>query len=195
MLKRIRKNLAGQLEETSVPAELTPAAVLLPLLLKNDQMHILFTKRTQTVKAHKGQVSFPGGAREPGDESLLATALREAQEEIDLRPEHVEILGSLDPITTVTTGFLVYSYVGLIPYPYPFILNRKEVAEILVIPLHFLADESHWSWRSYKAHDQLFQAYFVTYSNYRIWGATARILKIFFEKNGIEMNIKSALES
>ena len=195
MLERIRKNLAGRHVETTVSARLKPAAVLFPLLLKNDEMHILFTKRTQTVKAHKGQVSFPGGVRDPDDESLLATALREAQEEIGLRPEHVEILGSLDPITTVTTGFLVYTFVGLIPYPYPFTLNRREVAEILVVPFHFLADGSHWSRRSYKAHNQPFRAYFVTYSDYRIWGATARILKIFFEKNGIEMNIKAAMES
>jgi 8-oxo-dGTP pyrophosphatase MutT (NUDIX family) len=195
MLERIRKNLATDQQQTSAPAHLTPAAVLLPLLLKDDELHILFTKRTQTVKAHKGQVSFPGGVRDPDDESLLTTALREAQEEIGLGPEDVEILGPLDPITTVTTGFLVYTFVGLIPYPYPFQLNGREVAEIIVVPFDFLADDAHWSWRSYLAHDQPFQAYFVTYGNYRIWGATARILKIFFEKNSIEMNIKSVMES
>ncbi len=193
MLERIRKNLAAEPEQTSVSANLTPAAVLLPLLHKDDELHILFTKRTQTVQAHKGQVSFPGGVRDPDDESLLETALREAQEEIGLRPKDVEILGALDPIPTVTTGFLVYTFVGQIPFPYPFQLNSREVAEILVVPFQFLADEAHWSWRSYQAHNQPFQAYFVTYGDHRIWGATARILKIFFKKNGIEMNIKSAM--
>jgi putative component of membrane protein insertase Oxa1/YidC/SpoIIIJ protein YidD len=108
MLERIRQNLTLEAQEASSPENLTPAAVLFPLLLKENNLHVLFTKRTQTVKAHKGQVSFPGGVRDPHDENLLATALREAQEEIDLKPKDVEILGVLDPITTVTTGFLVY---------------------------------------------------------------------------------------
>ena len=195
MLERIRKNLAAEPEQTSVSEHLTPAAVLLPLLLKDDELHILFTKRTQTVRAHKGQISFPGGVRNPDDESLLTTALREVQEEIGLRPEDVEILGALDPITTVTTGFLVYTFVGLIPFPYPFQLSGREVAEILIVPFHFLANDAHWSRRFYQAHSQPFQAYFVTYAQYRIWGATARILKNFFERNDIEMNIRAAMES
>ncbi|MGD8775663.1 MAG: CoA pyrophosphatase, partial [Syntrophobacterales bacterium] len=82
MLERIRQNLDVQTQEPSVQANLTHAAVLLPLLLKDDTLHILFTKRTQTVKVHKGQVSFPGGVRDPNDHSLMTTALREAQEEI-----------------------------------------------------------------------------------------------------------------
>jgi hypothetical protein len=84
--------------------------------------------------------------------------------------------------------------VGFIPYPYPFQPNSREVAEILFVPLDFLANDEHWSHRSYDTENQRFRAYFVSYENYRIWGATARILKIFFEKNGIEMNIKAAME-
>ena len=80
---------------------------------------------------------------------------------------------------------------------YPLVLSwlRREVAEILFVPLDFLANDKHWSHRSYDTKNQRFRAYFVSYGNYRIWGATARILKIFFEKNGIEMNIKAAMES
>ncbi len=107
MLERIRQNLTFEPQEASRSANLTPAAVLFPMLHKDNNLHDHITKRTQTVKAHKGQISFPGGVRDPHDENLLATALREAQEEIDLKPEDVEILGVLDPITTVTTGFLV----------------------------------------------------------------------------------------
>ncbi|UCG11177.1 MAG: CoA pyrophosphatase [Deltaproteobacteria bacterium] len=195
MLETIRKNLAGEPREDAVPSGLTPAAVLLPLLFKEETLHILFTKRTQMVKAHKGQVSFPGGVRDPGDESLLVTALREAEEEIGLNSEDAEILGALDPISTVTTGFLVYTFVGLIPYPYSFRPNGREVAEILIVPFHFLMNDVHWRRRSYRANDQPFEAYFISYGNHLIWGATARILKDFFERNGIVMNIRSAMDS
>ena len=193
-LEKIRNNLLIEPQASSVSENLTVAAVLFPLLFKEHELHVLFTKRTQTVKVHKGQISFPGGMHDPHDENLLATALREAQEEIGLKPEDVEILGELDPIATVTTGFQVHTFVGLIPYPYGFKPNGREVAEILTVPLHFLADDHHWSRRSYQAGDQAFEAYFISYDNYRIWGATARILKIFFERNGVQMNIKWAME-
>jgi 8-oxo-dGTP pyrophosphatase MutT (NUDIX family) len=193
-LERIRNNLIVEPQASSVSKNLTVAAVLFPLLLKEDDLHVLFTKRTQTVKVHKGQISFPGGVHDPNDENLLATALREAEEEIGLKAKDVEILGALDPIATVTTGFQVHTFVGLIPYPYGFKPNGKEVAEILTVPLYYLADENHWSRRSYQTGDQAFEAYFVSYENYRIWGATARIIKIFLERNGVAMNIRWAME-
>ena len=193
-LERIRNNLIVEPQASSVSKNLTVAAVLFPLLLKEDDLHVLFTKRTQTVKVHKGQISFPGGVHDPNDENLLATALREAEEEIGLKAKDVEILGALDPIATVTTGFQVQTFVGLIPYPYGFKPNGKEVAEILTVPLYYLADENHWSRRSYQTGDQAFEAYFVSYENYRIWGATARIIKIFLERNGVAMNIRWAME-
>ena len=194
-LERIRNNLVIEPQASSVSENLTVAAVLFPLLFKEHELHVLFTKRTQTVNVHKCQISFPGGVHDPHDENLLVTALREAQEEIGLKPEDVEILGELDPIATVTTSFQVHTFVGLIPYPYGFKPNGREVAEILTVPLHFLADDNHWSRRSYQAGEQAFEAYFISYENYRIWGATARILEIFFERNGVQMNIKWAMES
>ena len=195
MLEQIRKNLAVEGQQPTVSTDLTPAAVLLPLLVKDSTLHILFTKRTQLVKAHKGQISFPGGVHDPSDESLRITALREVQEEIGLNQEDVEILGPLDPISTVTTRFLIYTFVGLIPYPYPFQPNGREVAEILIIPFDFLADDQHWTKRFYHATEIPFEAYFITYGKHRIWGATARILKMFFEKNSLPMNVRSAMDT
>ncbi|MBW1897149.1 MAG: CoA pyrophosphatase, partial [Deltaproteobacteria bacterium] len=111
-LDTIRKNLEWRAVDDRSSANFTPAAVLFPLLKKNGEVHILFTKRTQTVRAHKGQISFPGGVRDQGDESLLATALREAREEIGLQPEDVDVIGSLEPVSTITSGFFIYTYVG-----------------------------------------------------------------------------------
>jgi 8-oxo-dGTP pyrophosphatase MutT (NUDIX family) len=195
MLEKIRKNLSSEPSKKTGPSNLTLAAVLLPLLVKDSELHILLTKRTQTVKVHKGQISFPGGVHNTGDQSLLATALREAHEEIGLNQRDVDVFGPLEPISTVTSGFLVHTYVGLIPYPYPFKPDSREVAEVLIIPFHYLANEAHWSLRSYHATRNPFEAYFVSYENHLIWGATARILKIFFEKNGFQMNIRSAMET
>jgi 8-oxo-dGTP pyrophosphatase MutT (NUDIX family) len=195
MLEQIRKNLAVEGQQPTVSTDHTPAAVLLPLLIKDSTLHILFTKRTHLVKVHKGQISFPGGVHDPADKSLQTTALREAQEEIGLSRKDVEILGSLDPISTVTTRFLIYTFVGVIPYPYPFQPNGREVAEILIVPFDFLADDHHWTRRFYHANDTAFKAYFINYGNYRIWGATARILKMFFERNGFRMHIRSVMET
>jgi 8-oxo-dGTP pyrophosphatase MutT (NUDIX family) len=191
MLETIRKNLAAETRSTPQPTKLTRAAVLLPLLYQHGALHILFTKRTTTVKAHKGQVSFPGGVHDPHDESLLATALRESGEEIGLQSQDIELLGALEPISTVTTGFLVHTFVGLIPYPYPFQLNSREVAEILVVPVSFLADARQWSRRTFRTDNRPLTAYFIAYDDHLIWGATARILKNFLELNGIELNIRS----
>lgn len=194
MLDAIRKNLEHAPQAPSAPSQLTLAAVLMPLLYKGNDLHILLTKRTQAVKAHKGQVSFPGGVCDPGDETLLATALREANEEIGISPEDVEVLGALGPVTTARSGFVVHTYVGHIPYPYPFRVNSEEVADILLVPYHFLADASHWYRRSLRADEQTIEIYFVPYEGHIIWGATARILKLFFERNGVTMKIRSALD-
>ena len=176
-------------KELYVSGNLTPAAVLIPLLTKGGEPHILLTKRTHLVKTHKGQVSFPGGVHEPADESLLATALREAREEIGLKPQDVEIVGSLDPIKTTTTGFLIYSFVGHIPYPYPLRINQREVAEVLVVPFKFLADDRNWHQRSPAIDKQPRDGYFARYGKHLIWGATARILKMFFERHSIKYGL------
>jgi 8-oxo-dGTP pyrophosphatase MutT (NUDIX family) len=113
---------------------LVPAGVLVPLFLKAEELYLLFTQRTLTVKDHRGQNSFPGGVRDPGDPDLLATALRETEEEIGLDHRVVEVLGTLPPVDTIT-GYTITAFVGLIPHPYEFRPNPREVERLLTLPL------------------------------------------------------------
>jgi 8-oxo-dGTP pyrophosphatase MutT (NUDIX family) len=189
-LDTIRKNLAPVSGADIASGNFTPAAVLFPLLKKKSEINVLFTKRTQTVRAHKGQISFPGGVRDEGDESLLATALREADEEIGLRPHDVEIVGGLDAVETVTSGFVIHTFIGLIPYPYPFRLSSQEVAELLIVPIDFLADPAKWSHLYADTDHGASGTSYVSYGDHVIWGATARILKSFFQRNGIDVGKK-----
>lgn len=152
------------------------AAVLVPLLSKNGEWHVLVTQRSQHVEHHKGQMSFPGGACDSGDADLEATALRETFEEIGVAPESVEVLGALDDFVTIT-DFVVTPFVGVIPYPFDYQLSRCEVDAVVEVPLSHLQDRSHLrvEQRQYqgRTHDVLFW----DYGAYTIWGATASILK------------------
>lgn len=148
---RFRRSLAGyslddaeflrQLDEPESTNGLRPAAVLAPLFHDGREWRVLFTKRTDKVDSHKGQVSFPGGGREPEDESYLQTALRETWEEIGVEPSDVTLLGRIKPIITITQ-FKVFPFVGIIPHPYEYRLNGFEVADLLEIPLNRLLAEA-----------------------------------------------------
>jgi 8-oxo-dGTP pyrophosphatase MutT (NUDIX family) len=156
------------------------AAVLLPLFHQAGDYHVVFTKRTETLTHHKGQVSFPGGSFEPSDGDLLRTALRESQEEIGIRPEDVTVLGRLDDLPTFSTTFLITPFVGVIPYPYPFRANPAEVAVIFDIPLSVLSHSAVF--RSYTRARQdgatiVDDEFHV--GGHVIWGATARIIAHF----------------
>jgi len=171
LAERLRSSLKGLPCARPVPNGTRPAAVLAPFVRDNGRWKVLFTKRTDRVESHKGQVSFPGGTRDPADESHAATALRETEEEIGVARGDVELVGRLNPIVTIT-NFLVHPFVGIIPYPYPFKLNRNEVARLLEVDLEQLVAEARA------------QAHFPPGSldlefnqgGEIIWGATARIL-------------------
>ncbi len=183
MKERIRRILSQREKQNIVGtgAPLAPAAVILPLYHKEGEYHILFTKRTEKVEHHKGQISFPGGARHEEDRSLEDTALRETFEEIGVHPEDVEILGELDNMRTVSSSFLITPFVAVIPYPYEFTVNTDEIEELLEVPIAALLDE-----KNYREEFQIYQGitYWGSVYEYRgkvIWGATARILKQFLD--------------
>jgi 8-oxo-dGTP pyrophosphatase MutT (NUDIX family) len=156
----------------------TPAAVLLGVVDRPKGPAILLTRRTEHLRDHAGQISFPGGHMEPADPSVEATALREAQEEIGLAPAQVEVLGQLTPYDTVT-GFRIHPVVGWIEPPLQLRLDRYEVAEAFEVPLRFVLDPANHRRQSYRR-GPLTRAYYVLpYQGRFIWGATAGILVNF----------------
>ncbi len=159
---------------------LKPAAVLVPLFMKNGEWHLLFTLRTGEVSTHQNEMSFPGGGREGGENSLDA-ALREAEEEVGLSPDDVEVLGRLDDIFTIT-GFRVAPFVGVIPYPYEFNVCDHEIAEVVELSLKELTDPGNCTREDrWKMGDNIYAIYFFQCGGHTVWGATARILKQFLE--------------
>jgi 8-oxo-dGTP pyrophosphatase MutT (NUDIX family) len=156
------------------------AAVLVPLFQKDGHCHLLFTKRSEEVKYHKGEISFPGGVVDEEDRELIHTALREAREEIGLKESDVQIVGVLDDIVTITE-FIVTPIVGLFPYPYPFKVSEVEIAELIEVPLASLLNEDSFSEREIFREDQKEIVYAYQYGKHIIWGATARILNQFLD--------------
>ena len=140
----------------------------------------MFTKRTERVQYHKGEVSFPGGAYEETDSGLRFTALREAFEEIGLISQDVEILGELDDFATIT-NFVVTPFVGVIPYPYNFRISRYEIEQLIEVPITALLQKSKIGEGEVDYQGQPVHSYVYEYQGVVIWGATARILTHFLD--------------
>jgi 8-oxo-dGTP pyrophosphatase MutT (NUDIX family) len=181
MRENIRRALEG-LERRIIPqGTRTQAAVLVPLFQKGGRYHVLFTKRTDRVKHHKGEISFPGGVADEGDEDVEATALRETFEEIGLPEKHVEILGKLDDAITISSAHLITPVVAEIAYPYRFSINEEEIEELIEIPLEAFLDENRWKEETYLNGDKKVLSYRLEYEGRIIWGATARIMRQFLD--------------
>lgn len=180
MLYKLRSELASRPGILLESNSLKPAAVLLLVYPRDGQLHVLFSKRTDEVEYHKGEISFPGGAQDPQDADLVATGVRETYEEMGVRPEDLSILGHLDDVTTNSSRFLIRTYVGTIPYPYDFKINHREVAEVLEVPLGALLDPLNRRDDVLLERDGgLVKSYAYVYDHNVIWGATARILTQF----------------
>ena len=176
----LRQRLAGPhrlqaVDEDAVPARLTPAAVLVPVIERPEGLTVLFTQRTAHLNDHAGQVSFPGGRCEETDPTPVFTALRETAEEIGLAPELVEVLGILPEYRT-GTGFSVTPVVGLVRPPFELNPDSFEVAEIFETPLSFLLDPANHQRHSMEIGGVLRHYYAMPYEGYFIWGATAGML-------------------
>lgn len=157
----------------------TKAAVLILLLIKNNDIHIIFTNRTFDVKQHKGQNSFPGGVFEELDQELINTALRETEEETGILINNVEILGELDDDITIT-NFHITPFVGLVKVYRNFKPEPKEIEEIFLVPVSYLLDSKNIDVMALSDTENR-EVYFFWYHGRCIWGATARILKNFLE--------------
>lgn len=158
------------------------ASVLLALFEQENSLYLTFIRRASTLRAHSGEIAFPGGGVESVDLSPVATALREAEEEIGLDPTHVEILGALYPVFTVVSNYLILPVVAFLPNGLGALhLQESEVAEAIVLPLRDLADPSIVHTEVWTRSGIARTVYFYDYGSYRIWGATARILSMLLE--------------
>ena len=156
------------------------AAVLAPVIRQGDREAILFTKRSEQLGDHPGQMSFPGGSREPEDADLEATALREAHEEIGLAPTEATVVGAIDDIETVTR-YIVRPYVGVIP-DRPYTLDEYEVAEIVRLDVAALTDRTNYE-SEHRDHPEYgpIRIHFFHVDGYTVWGATGRMLAQLLE--------------
>jgi len=157
------------------PPGLRSAGVLVPLRSVGGEVSVVLARRTERVPHHKGQVCFPGGSRDPADRDLLATALRETEEELGIRPEDVDLLGGMEPVPTVT-GFFIQPYVARIPGDQMFLLNDFEMAEVFDAPLSLFTDFPRYRAAQTTFLGKPYQVYFLDCGRMTIWGATARIL-------------------
>jgi 8-oxo-dGTP pyrophosphatase MutT (NUDIX family) len=155
--------------------DLKPASVLVPVMRRRDGLRVLLTKRTETLRSHKGQISFPGGRREESDASAAAAAKREAEEEAGIPPSAVEVIGYLDDYPTITR-YLVTPVVALVEDLAEVKPCAREVAAIFEVPLPFLLERANFE-RKFLSRDGFNVPFFeLNFGGYRIWGATAGML-------------------
>lgn len=158
------------------------AAVLAPLYSRRGRPHLLFTVRSLDLASHRGEIAFPGGSRDPEDETIGTTALREAHEELGLDPARIELLGSLPRVFAGPSNFVVTPFVGWLGEGLPELTpSPAEVAEVIDAPLAALADPAIYHTEIWQRFGQPHLLHFYDFGPYRIWGATGRMLRSLLE--------------
>ncbi len=162
-----------------------PAAVLMPLINDGGIWKLIFIKRTtKETDSHSGQIAFPGGRVDPEDPSYAYAALREAEEELGIQPEDVEMIGKTCPTITVT-DYEIHPFLGQVPWPYPLALSRDEVVKTILIPLDWLGDDNNYQTRFWESRSRPGRVYpvifFNEYEGEILWGATAQIVSDFLK--------------
>ncbi len=155
------------------------ACVLVPLIRSGAEWSLLFTRRSENLAAHGGQIAFPGGSVE-SEESLEQAAIREAEEEVGIPAASVELIGRLDDLVT-HSGFLVAPFVGIIHEPFEYVMQESEVAEVFEVPLEALLDSRNPEVRYVPFRSRMYPAYFYRHEEYEIWGLTGRMVKAFLD--------------
>jgi 8-oxo-dGTP pyrophosphatase MutT (NUDIX family) len=176
---QIRQRLAEVEQRRLTTGFSREAAVLLLVFEREGQPHILLTRRTQEVRTHKGQISFPGGMRLDG-ESLDRTALRETFEEVGINDTQIELLGRFHDYVS-SSEYLVAPFVGFIGQGFTTEPQAREVAEILQVPFQVFTDPARMRVERMMRSGKMLDVYFYSFAPHEIWGLTARIIKDFLE--------------
>jgi len=183
-LATLAGNLQGRLlsaQQAKPTGPARPAAVLIPFFEEANAPHLLFTRRSTAVLEHGGEISFPGGALEPQDASLLHTALRETREEIGLTVAADAVLGALPPVSTMVSNYSVTPFVAVLEALPALQLNRHEIEAMLHVPLAHLRDPANLREEERQLGGTTRRLYFYDYGPHVIWGATGRILHELLE--------------
>ncbi len=178
LVNRVRERLRERVPARA-PSQLRPAAVLIPLLVEGGELSLVLTRRADTLRRQPGDISFPGGAIDPSDETPLAAALRESREEVGLESGAVTLLGQMDERGTVT-GFRISPFVGVILGPYEFAPNH-EVGELLRVPIRALSDPAALSIEKRLFRGLIRDVYHYRYGEHDIWGITGQLVRDFLE--------------
>ena len=172
----LERALAKRVVERADGDGLMPSAVMILLYPKDGEYCILLNKRSEEVEHHKGEISFPGGARDPEDRDSLDTALRETEEEMGIKRGDVTVIGELDEVVT-RSGFLVNVFTGTIEYPYSFKPSAIEIAEVLEFPISALIDPANRRSETRWDHGKPVTSYSYVHEEHVVFGAPARILQ------------------
>ena len=173
--------LNQHIENEVMKKAVKPAAVLIAVVERQNGLHVVFTKRTEKLRSHSGQVSFPGGKIDASDENAIFAALRETHEEIGVGSEHVQVLGQFAPYHS-GSGYLISPVAGIIDARAEFNANADEVDYIFEVPLAFLMNPDNHEIQTHEFDKVEWQYYQMIWGKHRIWGVTAGMVRMFYNR-------------